>query len=107
MPYFLIEAAYTGGAAKAMIAHPQDRSEAVRKTCESLGGRLHSFFFAFGDCDVVVIVELPDNEAAAAVALVVGASGAIARYRTTVLMTPEESLSAMRKAGDVSYIPPG
>jgi uncharacterized protein with GYD domain len=106
MPHYLIEAAYKDSAAKAMIANPHSRADVVRKTCESLGGRLHSFYFAFGDYDVVTIVELPDNQAAAALALTVGASGALSKYRTTVLMTAEDSVAAMQKAGDVSYIPP-
>ena len=59
MPYFLIEAAYKEGAARAMVAHPHNRAEVVEKACQSLGGHLHSLFFAFGDFDVVCIVELP------------------------------------------------
>lgn len=106
MPHFLIEAAYKDSAAKAMIANPQNRADVIRKTCESLDGKMHSFFFAFGEYDVVVLVELPGNQAAAALALVVGASGALSKYRTTVLMTSEESVEAMRRAGDVSYTAP-
>jgi uncharacterized protein with GYD domain len=63
-------------------------------------------YFAFGEYDVVTIVELPDNKAAAALALGVGASGALSKYRTTVLMTQDEAMEAMRRAGDISYIPP-
>jgi uncharacterized protein with GYD domain len=106
MPYFLIEAAYKEGAARAMVAHPHNRAEVVEKACQSLGGRLHSLFFAFGDFDVVCIVELPDNQAAAAMALGIGATGAVSKYRTTVLMTPDEAIAAMHKAGEISYIPP-
>lgn len=106
MPYFLIEAAYKDTSAKAMIANPQGRSDVVDKACQALGGRVHSFFFAFGDYDVVVIVELPDNQAAAALALGVGASGGLSKYRTTVLMAPDEAMGAMRKAKDVGYSAP-
>ena len=107
MPHFLIEVSYKDAATKAMVAKPQDRSEVVRKLCESLGGRMHSFFFAFGDFDIVTIVELKDNQTAAAIALAVGATGGYTRYRTTVLLTPEESVAAMRKAGDISFAAPG
>jgi uncharacterized protein with GYD domain len=106
MPHYLIEAAYKDSAARAMIQNPQNRSEVVRKTCESLGGKMHSFFFAFGDYDAVVIVELPNNQAAMSVALAVGSAGGLSKYRTTVLLSPEESLEAMRQAKDVSYSAP-
>src|SRR5262245_36861684 len=86
MPYYLIETAYSADATKALIATPQDRLEAVKATCESLGGSLVSLYFAFGEYDVVTIAQLPDNEAAAAMALAVGSSGALSKYRTTVLM---------------------
>ena len=106
MPHYLIEAAYKDTAAKAMVANPQDRSDIVRKTCESLGGKLHSFFFTFGDYDIVTIVELPSNQAAMSLALAVGSAGALSKYRTTVLLSPEEAIAAMRKAKDVNYTAP-
>ena len=106
MPYYLIEATYKDTAARALIAHPQSRSDIVRKSCESLGGQLHSFYFALGEFDVVTIVELPDNRAAAALALGIGATGAVSRYRTTALMTQDQAIEAMHMAGDISYIPP-
>lgn len=107
MPHYLIEASYREAAIKAMVDKPQNRADVVRKTCESLGGRMHSFFFAFGDYDIVTLVELPDNKAAGSLALMVGASGALSKYRTTVLMTPDESVEAMRNAKDISYSAPG
>ena len=79
---------------------------ALKKTCESLGGKLHSFFFSFGDYDATVIVELPDNKAAAALALAVGGSGALSKYTTTVLMTTAEAVEAMKAAKKVSYMAP-
>jgi uncharacterized protein with GYD domain len=106
MPHFMIEASYGAAAAKSLVDSPQKRAESIAKTCQSLGGRLHSFFFAFGDYDSVTIVELPSNEAAAALALSVGASGALTRYRTTVLMTADEGLAAMRNAKSATYAAP-
>jgi uncharacterized protein with GYD domain len=61
--------------------------------------------FAFGEHDVVVICEMPDNVSAAAFALAVGAGGTVASYRTTVLLTPEEAVEAMNKAAESSYQP--
>ena len=65
------------------------RRAAVAETAKSLGGKLEAFYFAFGDHDAVVILDLPDNEAAAAVALAVDAAGG-ASTTTTVLLTPEQ-----------------
>ena len=106
MAYFLLQGAYTAEVWKTLVENPANRVEAVRPAIEKLGGRVESAFFAFGDYDVVALVELPDNKAAAALALGIGASGALSKYRTTVLMTQDEAMESMRRAGDISYIPP-
>jgi len=106
MPLYMLETAYKDSAAKALIAKPQDRIAVVEKACKSLGGKLVSLYFAFGDYDVVTIVELPDNEAAAAFALAAGAGGALSKYRTTVLLTPQEAVSSMKKAKKINYTAP-
>ena len=66
-----------------------------------LGGTLEAFYFAFGESDVFVIIDLPDNVSSAAVSL---AGGAV-RASTTVLITPEEMDQAVQKR--VNYNPPG
>jgi len=105
MPKYLIEASYTlEGIRGVQSAGGTSRREAVSKVAESVGGTLESMYFAFGDRDVYTIVDLPDNEAAAAVALTVNASGAV-NLKTTVLMTPEEVDAAARRS--VEYRPPG
>ncbi len=106
MPHFLIQAAYAAGAAKAMVASPQDRTEAIGKIVASAGGRVQSVFFALGDYDLVIIAELPNNTSAAAVALNVGSTGALARYKTTALLTPQEAVTAMGQAQGLTYSPP-
>lgn len=106
MPYYLIQASYKETAAKALMARPQDRSGVVKKMVESLGGKLHSFFLSFGDYDVVVIAELPGNEAAVAMGLGSVAGGALSKYHTTVLLSPNEAVGAMKKAKKVAYTPP-
>ena len=80
------------------------RRDAVAQVAQSVGGELECFYFAFGDRDAYVIVDLPDNEAAAAVALTVNSSGG-ATTKTTVLLTPEEVDSAAQRS--VYYRPPG
>jgi uncharacterized protein with GYD domain len=106
MPFYLIQVAYKDTAAKTLIGHPQSRDDVVKKSCKSLGGKLHSFFFSFGEYDVALIAELPDNIAAAALALDAAAGGAVSKYHTTTLLTPAEGVEAMTKAATVSYAPP-
>jgi uncharacterized protein with GYD domain len=105
MPKYLIEASYSVDGIKGVVAKGGSaRRAAVQAGLEGLGGKLESFYFGFGSTDAYVVVELPDNETAAALAMAVGASGA-GSVRTTVLLSPEEIDAASRK--QVSYIPPG
>ena len=105
MPKYLIEASYTSEGVKGLqSAGGTSRREAVANLAEGLGGRLESFYFAFGEHDVHTVVELPDHETATAVALTVNASGAVT-VRTTVLLTPEQVDAAAKRS--VDYRPPG
>jgi uncharacterized protein with GYD domain len=105
MPKYLIEASYTQDGVKGVkSAGGTSRREAVAKVAESVGGQMESFYFAFGDHDVYTVVDLPDNESAAAVALTVNASGG-ASVRTVVLLTPEEVDAAAKRSAD--YRAPG
>jgi uncharacterized protein with GYD domain len=105
MPKYLIEASYTvEGVRGVKDAGGSSRRDAVAKVAESVGGRLESFYFAFGDHDVYTVVDLPDNESAATVALTVNAAGG-ATVRTVVLLTPEEVDAAAKRSAD--YRPPG
>jgi uncharacterized protein with GYD domain len=105
MPKFLIEASYTlDGVKGVQSAGGSSRRDAVAQLAESVGGRLESFHFGFGDRDVYVIVDLPDNESAAAIALTVNAAGG-ATMKTTVLLTPEEVDAAAKRS--VDYTTPG
>ena len=106
MAHYLLQVSYAANAVKAMVANPQNREDAVRKVVESMGGKLHAFYFALGEFDVVIIAEFPDNVSAAAVALATSATGALSKFETTVLMTPAEGVEAMRKAKTGAYAPP-
>ena len=105
MAYFLVQVGYTPEAWSAMIANPQDRFDAVRGPIEKLGGRIWQSYFAFGEYDVVVITEMPDNVSAAAIALAFAAGGSVRNYKTTALMSNAEGLEAMRKAASCGYKP--
>jgi uncharacterized protein with GYD domain len=105
MPKFLFEASYTlEGIKGVQSAGGSSRRDAVAQVAESVGGRLEAFYFAFGDRDAYVIVDLPDNESAAAVAVTVNAAGG-ATVKTVVLLTPEEVDAAAQHS--VEYRPPG
>jgi len=107
MPRYLIQASYTTQGIADLVKKPQDRAAALRPIIERLGGKPVSFDFAFGEYDVVIIAELPDNVAMAAISMAVGASGALRSFKTTVLIPMNEAVEAMRKAGTVGYRPPG
>src|SRR3954452_4559602 len=105
MPKFLIETSLTTQGVKGVQSEGGTaRREAVTKAVESAGGKLESFYFAFGDRDVYVVADFPDNESAAAMALAVNSSGAVAT-RTVALLTPEEVDAAAKRS--VDYRPPG
>ena len=105
MPKYLLQVNYTMEGAKGLIKEGGSaRRAAAQKAAESLGGRVESMYFAFGDTDAYVISEMPDNACVAALTLALAASGA-ATGRTTVLMTPEEMDQATKKSP--TYRPPG
>jgi uncharacterized protein with GYD domain len=107
MPYYLVQFAYTKEAVKTLVENPQNRIEAVRPAFEELGITIREAFLAFGDYDVVLLMEAPDNVRAAAISLAVTAGGAVEHNKTTPLMTWEEGVEAMRAAGGSGYRPPG
>jgi len=106
MAYYLIQSAFTPEAWAKLLKNPQDRRQAIAPMLEKLGGRLESYWIAFGDYDSVVIVQAPDNVTAAALSLAASAGGALKAIKTTPLMTMEESMEAMRKAASAGYRPP-
>jgi uncharacterized protein with GYD domain len=91
---------------KTLLEHPQAREDVIGKACASMGGKMHAFFFCFGEYDVAMIAEFPDNVTAAGFALDSVAGGAVSRYLTTVLLTSAEGVAAMKKAKLDSYVPP-
>jgi uncharacterized protein with GYD domain len=105
MPKFLLEASLTAQGVKGVRSEGGTaRREAVQMALQSVGGQLEAFYFAFGERDVYVLADLPDNESAAAMALAVNSSGAVAT-RTVVLLTPEEVDAAANRS--VDYRQPG
>jgi uncharacterized protein with GYD domain len=105
MAKYLIQANYFGEGIKGLMKEGgSGRKDAVDKLAQSMGGSVESMYYAFGDTDAYLIVDMPDHASMAAVALVAGASGAVG-VKTTVLMSPEEIDEAAKKSPD--YRPPG
>jgi uncharacterized protein with GYD domain len=98
MPKYLVQANYIGEGVKGLLKEGgSSRRAAVEKLITSGGGKLETFYYAFGKTDLFVIADFPDNASMAAVALTVAASGVI-NMKTTVLMTPEELDKAAKKS---------
>lgn len=107
MPLYMVQASYTPQALAAMVKSPQDRSQAIRPLVEGAGGRLRDVFFCQGDYDIILTMEVPDAEAANAIALASVGAGHLKTYKTTALFTPEETMGAMRRAAQLTIRPPG
>ena len=107
MPHYLIQASYTADALAALAKNPQNRIDTVAEAAAKQGGRLEVGYFAFGDYDVVCIVEMPDNVSAAGIAIGSASKGHIRSIKTTPLLTSEEAVEAMQVAASIGIQPPG
>ena len=107
MAHFLVQVSYSQQAWASLVKGPQNRIGVVSAAVEKLGGKLVSGWLSFGDYDTVVILELPDSVAAAAFAAAIAAGGSCKAVKTTPLLSPEEGVSAMHKAGATGYKPIG
>ena len=105
MPKYLFEVSYSSQGIEGVRSKGgSSRRDAVANMAEQLGGKLESFYFAFGDIDAYVTVDLPDNQTAAAVVLAVNGAGG-AELKTVQLLMPEEIDAAAERS--VGYSPPG
>lgn len=107
MAMYLTRFSYTPETWARLIQKPEDRRVAAQAYIESVGGKLHGFWYAFGENDGWNLWEAPDNVSMAAVALAIGGGGALSSIETTVLLTVDETMQAMRKAQQVRYRAPG
>jgi uncharacterized protein with GYD domain len=107
MPLYLTKFSYTPETWARLISKPEDRRKAAQSYIESVGGKLHGFWYGFGTHDGYNLWEAPDNVSMAAVVLAISGGGALSSCDTTVLLTVEETMQALRKAKDVRYQAPG
>lgn len=107
MPFYLTRFSYTPETWAKLMKKPEDRRVAAKQYIEAVGGKLHGFWYAFGDHDGYNLWEAPDNVSMAATALAIGGGGAVSSIQTTALLTVEETLAALQKASEIRYRPPG
>ena len=103
----LLQASYTPESWAAQIKNPSNRLEAVGEMLAPAGITFVDAYYAFGEFDIVAVVEGPDNVSTAAAIIAVAAGGAISKIQTTVLMSAEEGVEAVTRAGSIGYQPAG
>ena len=105
MAIYMYQAAYTAESWAAQVKKPENRVEAVgHKACEAVGGKLLGGWYCFGDYDLAIIADVPNNESMTAIALAIAAGGAVKSAKTTVLMTGAEAVAGMKKAEAVAKV---
>ena len=109
MAYYLLRAKYAQDSMNALVQRPEDRMLTTTRLLKEVGGRLHYYFFSFGEYDIVLLFELPDNVSAAALAMTLSAAGTVTATETIPLLTMEDAIDAMNQAREASgiYVPPG
>jgi uncharacterized protein with GYD domain len=108
MPAYLIQFSYAPRSIKGLVDEPDvDHAGQAAAMVASLGGNLLGYWYAFGASDGVVLMEAPDNSAAAAVSMAIGGTGEVTRLETTVLLSMDEARAAMRQAANATDLPPG
>ncbi|GAC1676076.1 MAG: GYD domain-containing protein [Candidatus Limnocylindrales bacterium] len=107
MPLYLSKFSYTPETWAKLIGNPEDRRKAADSYIESVGGKLHGFWYAFGEYDGYNLWEAPDSASMAAVAIAISGGGALSKFETTELLTVEETLVALGRVETIRYRPPG
>ena len=102
MALYMFKASYTSQAIKTMVDNPQDRSGMISKACEAFGGNMIGMYMAFGDDDVIVIAEVPNDVSAAAISAQVASGGECCSVTTTQLLSMSDWVTACEKAKSVS-----
>ena len=107
MALYLTRFSYTPETWARLSKNPEDRRNAARKYIESVGGKLHGFWYALGEYDGYNLWEAPDNVSMAAVAIAISGGGALSKFETTVLLSVEETMEALKRVQSVTYRAPG
>jgi len=106
MPTYMVQGNYTSESWAGQVKNPVDRIEIARKAIESFGGKLVIDYYSFGDYDFILIMEMPNDETAAGFVIAIASTGMSKNFKTTHLMTGEEGVRALKKAGTLKYQTP-
>lgn len=108
MAHYLIEVGYTAQSWSTQIDKQANVVERITPALDACGAKLECLYYAFGEVDVVAVIDFPTPEDAAAFALAVGSSGALRLYRTTPLLSVDQGIDSLRRASEVrkAYAPP-
>jgi uncharacterized protein with GYD domain len=105
MPLYMYQASYTAESWAAQLKNPQNRVETVgRAACEAVGGKLVGGWYCFGEYDLVIVADVPNNEAMSDIAMAIAAGGAVKSGRTTVLLSGADGAAALKKADAVAKV---
>ena len=102
MAVYMFKGTYTNDSIKAMVDNPVDRTELVAKACEAFGGNLLGMYMAFGDDDVIVLTDLPNDISAAAFSAQIAVAGTASSFSTTQLLSMSDWVKACESAKSVS-----
>ncbi|MEH6445329.1 MAG: GYD domain-containing protein [Oceanospirillaceae bacterium] len=106
MAHFLVQISFTADAIAKLVATPENRLEKVIPVVQALGGSFVGSWLSFGEYDSAAIIEMPDNVSAKAFSMAAMAGGALKDFHMTPLMSFEDGVEAMKKAGALNYVPP-
>ncbi len=106
MRRYLLRLSASADTWEGMIKNPSNRLDANRAVVESMGGKLEGYYFVVGENEIVEIIDMPDDVSMEAITIAILASGAVISIKASTLLTAEEAMEAMRRAGDVGYRPP-
>ena len=107
MATYLTKFSHTPETWARLLASPEDRRNVLSPVIEAMGGKLHGYWYAFGDADGFVLFDAPDDVAAGTLLVKVASTGAFTNVSTTKLLTVEEALEVMRRGGATEYRAPG
>jgi uncharacterized protein with GYD domain len=107
MASYLVQASYTSEALASLVKNPENRTEIVKKVAKKLGGKLSGSWLSFGEYDLVMTVEMPDNISMASFAIAAAAGGSLKSVKTTPLISTEDAMAAVKKAATSGYKPIG
>jgi uncharacterized protein with GYD domain len=106
MALSMVQFSYKSDMVEKLIKNPEDRSIAVRKLIEKNGGKMLAYYYCFGEYDGMVIADFPDTASGLATTMASFASGGTATLKTTILITVEEAMAAMKKAAGANLAMP-